>query len=229
MKYEWLLFDLDDTLLDFSVSEHFALTKSLAKVGINFQTTHLKIYERINRKCWDDFEAGTLPQSAINSTRFSRFLDALNLPNENATDFGNYYLEQLSEKAVYMNGADKLLKEQYGKYKLGIVTNGLKQVQRPKLKKNNLMHYFDMIVVSDEIGVSKPNTAFFDHAFNEMNFPNKEKVLIIGDSLNSDIRGGHNYGIDTCWYNFKKKYNTTDLKPTFEIHDLHQLKLLRII
>jgi len=229
MKYEWLLFDLDDTLLDFSVSEHFALTKSLAKVGIDFQATHLEIYEQINRKCWDDFEAGNLPQSAINTTRFSRFLMAMNLPSENATDFGNCYLEQLSEKAVYMKGADKLLQEQYGKYKLGIVTNGLKQVQRPKLMKNNLTHFFNIIVVSDEIGVSKPNAAFFNYAFKEMNFPNKEKVLIIGDSLNSDIKGGYNYGIDTCWYNFKKKYNSTNLKPTFEIDDLDQLKSRGII
>ncbi len=229
MKYEWLLFDLDDTLLNFSVSEHFALTQALAKVGIDFQATHLEIYERINRKCWDDFEAGILPQSAINHTRFSRFLIAMNLQKENPTEFGNYYLEQLSEKAVYMKGADTLLEEQYGKYKLGIVTNGLKQVQRPKLRKNNLAHYFNIIVVSDEIGVSKPNTSFFDHAFREMNFPDKEKVLIIGDSLNSDIRGGHNYGIDTCWYNFKKKQNTINLKPTFEIDDLNQLKSLNII
>lgn len=229
MKYEWLLFDLDDTLLDFSVSEHFALTKSLAKVGIDFQATHLEIYEQINRKCWDDFEAGKLPQSAINNTRFSRFLAAMNLSNENAIDFGNYYLEQLSEKAVYMKGADKLLQEQHGKYKLGIVTNGLKEVQRPKLMKNNLANYFNIIVVSDEIGVSKPNAPFFDYAFKEMKFPNKEKVLIIGDSLNSDIRGGHNYGIDTCWYNFKKKHNQTSLKPTFEIDDLDQLKSRGII
>jgi len=229
MKYKWLLFDLDDTLLNFGVSERFALAKVLAKVGINFQTTHLEIYERINRKCWNDFEAGTLPQSAINNTRFSRFLTAMNLPNEHATELGDFYLEQLSEKAVYMKGADKLLEEQFGKYHLGIVTNGLKQVQRPKLLKNNLAHYFNIIVVSDEIGVSKPNAAFFDYTFNKMNFPEKEKVLIIGDSLNSDIRGGHNYGIDTCWYNPKKKQNTLSLKPTFEIDNLSQLKSFEII
>jgi len=223
MKYEWLLFDLDNTILDFEVSEHYALEQTLLQVGISFEPRHLKIYEKINRKCWDAFEAGTLPQADINETRFSQFLAALDRPKTNAIELGNYYLEQLSEKAVFMEGADVLLDAHYQKYQLGIVTNGLKEVQRPKLAKNNLMHYFKIIVVSDEIGVSKPNTDFFDYAFTEMKFPSKEKVLIIGDSLNSDIKGGNNYGIDTCWYNPDKKKNTTSIRPTYEINNLKKL------
>jgi len=229
MKYEWLLFDLDDTILNFESSEHFALERTLVKTGIDFQPNHLAIYEPINRKCWDDFEAGILPQAKINETRFSRFLKALDLPATNAKEIGDYYLEQLSEKAVFMEGADTLLNATFEKYQLGIVTNGLKQVQRPKLAKNNLMHYFKIIVVSDEIGVSKPNTDFFDYAFTKMNFPPKEKVLIIGDSLNSDVKGGINYGIDTCWYNPNKKENKKGIIPTYEITNLNELSQLEII
>ena len=151
-------------------------------------------------------------------------MNAIDLPNENAIQLGNYYLEQLSEKAVFMHGADKLLEQQYGNYKLGIVTNGLKQVQKPKLIKNNLAHYFNIIVVSDEIGVSKPNVAFFDHVFEEMNFPHKEKVLIIGDSLSSDIRGGNNYGIDTCWIYLKGKVAHEHNLPTYTIEKLEELR-----
>ena len=229
MKYEWLLFDLDDTILDFDISERYALEKALLRVGISFQPKHLTIYEKINRKCWDAFEAGSLPQAAINETRFSEFLAALALPETNAIEFGNYYLTQLSEKAVFMEGAEALLDSIYKKYQLGIVTNGLKEVQRPKLKKNKLMHYFKIIVVSDEIGVSKPNTDFFDYAFAEMKFPSKERVLIIGDSLNSDVKGGLNYGIDTCWYNPNKKKNITTKTPTYEINNLNELNRLKII
>lgn len=229
MKYEWLLFDLDNTLLDFNVSEHYALAKALETVNIVFNESNLKIYEKINRQCWDDFEAGKLPQAAINNLRFSRFLSALNLPNENATQLGDYYLAQLSEKSVFMEGGQTLLAEQSEKYHLGIITNGLKQVQRPKLIKSGLIDYFKVIVVSDEIGISKPQPAIFEHAFEEMNFPAKEKVLMIGDSLTSDIQGGINYGIDTCWYNFKDNKNTSTIKPTYEVNHLAALKTLGII
>lgn len=229
MKYEWLLFDLDNTLLDFNVSEHYALGKTLQTVGIVFDKSHLSIYEKINRQCWDDFEAGKLPQSEINNLRFSRFLTALNLPNQNARQLGDYYLEQLSEKSVFMEGGENLLKKDAQPYQLGIITNGLKQVQRPKLMKSGLADYFKVIVVSDEIGISKPQPAIFDYAFEKMDFPAKNKVLMIGDSLNSDIQGGINYEIDTCWYNFKQKENTTLIKPTYEINQLRELKTLGII
>lgn len=229
MKYEWLLFDLDNTLLDFNVSEHYALTKVLQSVDITFNESVLKVYEKINRQCWDDFEAGKLPQAAINETRFSQFLAALNLPNKNATQLGDYYLEQLSEKSIFMDGGKELLEEQANKYHLGIITNGLKQVQRPKLIKSQLVDYFKVIVVSDEIGISKPQSAIFEHAFEKMNFPAKEKVLMIGDSLSSDIQGGINYGIDTCWYNFKEQENQSNIKPTYTINHLAELKTLEII
>lgn len=229
MKYEWLLFDLDNTILEFAASEHYALERTLHQVGISLNPTNFSIYEKINRRCWDAFEEGTLLQADLNETRFSQFLAALNLPTTNANELGNYYLEQLSEKAVFMDGAKALLEAHYQKYQLGIVTNGLKEVQRPKLEKHNLTHYFEIIVVSDEIGVSKPNADFFEYAFKEMKFPPKEKVLIIGDSLNSDIKGGFNFGIDTCWYNPTKKENGTSTKPTYEITHLNELTQLKII
>ncbi len=229
MKYEWLLFDLDNTLLNFNVSEHYALAQALQTVDVIFNESHLKIYEKINRQCWEDFETGELPQAEINNLRFSRFLTALNLPNEDATQLGDYYLEQLSEKAVFMEGGQALLEEQHEKYQLGIITNGLKQVQRSKLIKSGLVDYFEIIVVSDEIGISKPQPAIFEHAFEKMNFPAKEKVLMIGDSLHSDIQGGINYGVDTCWYNFKDNENNSPIKPTYEINHLAALKTLGII
>lgn len=229
MKYEWLLFDLDNTLLDFDASEDYALDKSLANIGITYTKEHFAIYEKINRMCWDDFEAGNMDQSIINKTRFRRFLKALNREEVNVQAFGDYYLSQLSEKAVFIEGAKQLLEEQSKQYKLGVVTNGLKQVQRPKLIKSNLIDYFKIVVVSDEIGVSKPYKAFFDYTFKEMHFPYKSTVLIIGDSLNSDIKGGNNYGIDTCWYNPRKKENLSKIKPSFEINSLGALKTLKII
>lgn len=229
MKYEWLLFDLDDTLLDFKVSEHYALGKVLQKIGLVFNKSNLAIYAKINRQCWDDFEAGKLPQAEINNLRFSQFLAALNLPNQAASQLGDYYMEQLTQKAVFMDGGQILLETYARPYLLGIITNGLKQVQRPKLIKSGLADYFKVIVVSDEIGIAKPQPAIFEYAFEKMGFPAKEKVLMIGDSLNSDIQGGINYGIDTCWYNFKQKENRSFFKPTYEITHLQELKTLEII
>lgn len=226
MKYEWLLFDLDNTLLDFDATERYALGQALDRIGIFFEEEHLEIYEKINKVCWEAFENGTMPQAEINKTRFDGFLKALKRPEINAIDFGNYYLNQLAEGEFLLDGAIELLEKYKKTHQLGIVTNGLKEVQRPKLDKNKLTHYFEVIVVSDEIGVAKPHQPFFDYTFEQMKFPSKEKVLIIGDSLKSDIKGGLNYGIDTCWHNLTQKENTTSIKPTYEITVLEQLNLI---
>ena len=107
---------------------------------------------------------------------------------------------------------------------MALVTNGLKVVQRPRIAKSQTGHYFQAIVVSEEIGASKPGRTFFDYTFQQIGHPPKSEVLIVGDSLNSDIQGGNNFGIDTCWYNPAKKYNESAIKPTFEIQSLQHLK-----
>ena len=104
-----------------------------------------------------------------------------------------------------------------------MITNGLKEVQRPRIAQAKMEKHFEVIVVSDEIGVSKPHEGFFQHAFEKMGKPTKSEVIVVGDSLNSDIQGGNNFGVDTCWFNPNSAANLTEHKPTFQIQNLESL------
>ncbi|MEO1514903.1 MAG: YjjG family noncanonical pyrimidine nucleotidase [Bacteroidota bacterium] len=227
MKYEWLFFDLDNTLLDFDKSSDQALTASLQHFGIPPTPEVKATYHRINKACWDAFEKGELKQELLNTLRFQRLLETLG-SNQSAEAFGLHYLQGLSQTTFQVAGAMELLQELSGHYQLAIVTNGLKIVQRPHLAANQMTHFFQAITVSEEIGSSKPNAPFFAHAMQEAGNPSKESVLVIGDSLSSDVKGGIGFGLDTCWFNPKSKTAPSDLQPTHSVQTLPDLaRLLR--
>ena len=127
-----------------------------------------------------------------------------------------------------MDGAIPLLNSLKPNYGMAVVTNGLKEVKRPQLSRPEIAHYFKAVIISEEIGVAKPHAGFFEHTFNAIGNPDKSKVLIVGDNLNSDIKGGNNYGIDTCWYNIGSIQNDSAIKPTFEIRHLKELTSILI-
>lgn len=221
-KYTHLLFDADNTLFDFHASEAYALEKVLTSVGIEFHQGHVENYRVINHEVWRDFENGKLPKSQLRGRRFELFFRALNI-REDIDRVAKEYLEHLSHTAFLIPGAEELLKTVSEHHKLVLVTNGLKEVQRPRLSRSTVEHFFDAIVVSDEIGHAKPDAAFFDYTFNEIGHPDKSKVLMIGDNINADIRGGLNYGLDSCWYNPKGKSRENGIVPTYEIAEIGRL------
>ncbi len=225
MCYEWLFFDLDNTLLDFDRSSKYAFEKAFADFKIPFNSSYYGIYNQINKEHWLAFEQGKISQEVLRTKRFEVFFEAIRKDCD-ASDFSACYLSNLASVRFLLDGAMPLLDRFKGQFRLMIITNGLKEVQRPRIKINELEPYFDRIVVSDEIGVAKPHKGFFDYAFNEIGNPSKEKVLVIGDSLSSDIAGGNQYGLDTCWYNPQKKQNKTNHKPTFEIDNLASLETI---
>ena len=124
---------------------------------------------------------------------------------------------------LYEDSID-LVESLHKDFRLSIVTNGLKDVQDNRIRKSIIAKYFDDIVVSEEVMVSKPDPKIFEHALNNINHTDKSNVLIVGDSLTSDIQGGINFGIDTCWFNPNKIVNKTAIKPTYEISNLMDLK-----
>ena len=223
MKYEWLFFDLDNTILDFDKAMVYALKKTIADFQIAEDDQHLSIYSLINKQCWSDMEKGLISQTELRTLRMKRFLEAIDV-DSNPVQFSEDYHSNLSSKIFYLDDAKILLENWSSQYRMILVTNGLKEIQRRRLEQDNLKNHFQHIVISDEIGVAKPHAAFFDYAFEQIGFPQKEKVLIIGDSLSSDIRGGNNYGIDTCWLNKGKKTAAEDDLPTFEIEKLADLE-----
>ena len=221
MPYQWLLFDVDNTLLDFDQTEALALESNFAQHGLPFPPEAKQRYHAINHSYWQRLERKEVTPEILRTGRFQDLFDELGVQFD-AELFASSYLAQLGQQAPLVDGVMELLRELNGRFHLGIITNGLADVQHPRLEKSGLKPYFSPIIISQEIGISKPNPGIFDAAFVQMDQPAKNEVLMIGDSLSSDILGGINYGIDTCWLNPNGK--TTDLPITYEIKTLHQLK-----
>lgn len=221
-KYKWLLFDLDNTLLDFDETSKIAFKHAFLDKNLPYDSSLYPIYHEINLRLWKALERQEITKEAIRAERFRQFFEKMELDYD-AEYFSRAYLENLVTHSIVYEGVPELLKTLKQKYRLSIITNGLKEVQRPKLKLNQITDFFEVIVVSDEIGHFKPTTGIFEYIFKEMGKPLKAETLILGDSLSSDIKGGHDFGIDTCWVNLKNKTNETSIQPTFEINHLKDL------
>lgn len=226
MKYEVILFDADETLYDFKKSEREAFKNTILKFNIKYdENYHLKSYEEINTAIWKEFEKGLITQEKLKIERFKRFSDKLELGLDE-TSLAKVYMEHLADASFLYDESTELIETLNKSFKLAIVTNGLTLVQDKRIRKSSIAKFFETIVISEEILISKPNPEIFEHTLKEINFTDKSKVLIVGDSLTSDIQGGINFGIDTCWYNPKKIINKTSIKPTYEISNFDELKAL---
>ncbi|MEF9951939.1 MAG: YjjG family noncanonical pyrimidine nucleotidase [Clostridium sp.] len=215
MKYEVLLFDADETLFDFKKSEREAFKKAMIEFGVDYdEGYHLPIYKEINTAIWEEFEEGLITQAKLKIERFNRLSHKLNMDFD-PQEFAASYMKHLSYGSFLYEGAIELVKDLSKKYKLSIITNGLTLVQERRIKGSEIAKYFDDIVISEEIGISKPNAEIFEYALNNLSFSDKSKVLMIGDSLSSDIKGGANFGVDTLWFNQDSSQNTSGITPTY--------------
>ena len=225
MKYAWLLFDADDTLFDFPKSSANALQWTLEQCGLPFEPRFPDLYWRFNQQVWQEFERGEITSLELRVRRFRLFFDETRLNGDPQT-VSPLYLQNLALGIDLLEGAEEVVHELKGRFHLALVTNGLKDVQRPRLAGSALRDCFEKVFISEEIGAAKPSREYFEAVFRELGQPPKESVLLIGDSLTSDMRGGVDYGIDTCWYNPAGK--TTELLVTYQISQLQELvKLLK--
>lgn len=226
MKYEVILFDADDTLFDFKKSERHALENTMVEYEIDYdEAYHLKIYQEINSSIWRDFESGVITQKELKIERFKRFSSALNTIFD-ASEFSKSYTKHLGLSSFLYNESLELIETLHSNYRLAIITNGLTEVQNKRIRKSTISKYFEDIVISEEVKVSKPNPKIFELALNNIRHNDKSKVLMVGDSLTSDIQGGINFGIDTCWLNSSKCTNTSNIIPTYEILNIKDLKTI---
>ncbi|WP_308639449.1 YjjG family noncanonical pyrimidine nucleotidase [Paenibacillus silvisoli] len=223
MSYSILLFDLDDTLLDFGANETESLTQLFQQFGYTFSDELFQLYNAVNKQLWAGYENGSIALDVVLHTRFSETMSKLG-QNVDGLEWENQYRELLGNgHQILLDGALDVCQRLSATHRLFIVTNGITRTQIKRLKQSGLYDYFEDIFDSQSIGYSKPSKGFFDYVMNHISHFKREEALIIGDSLNSDIRGGLQAGIDTCWINRTSTTSPPEIQSTHTISSLTEL------
>jgi len=222
-KYEALLFDVDGTLLDFDKAEEEGIEGLLNHFGVPVTDENKHKYHVTNKKYWEALERGEITRDQVLSLRFEEYFGDFGI-QVNGMEVDGLYRQYLNASAVLIDGAIDLLESLKGRYPLYIVTNGVAATQYNRLAKSGLDQYFDGIFISEEANAQKPQMEFFEYCFEKMGRRDVENMLIIGDSLTSDMRGGNNAGIDTMWYNPKGTENHTEVHLDYTITTLAEIK-----
>lgn len=227
MAYQYLLFDNDGTLMDFKKAQSAALEKAYAACDssrrIPYSQKILDIYDRCNESWWAKLEKGLCTKAELQIGRFSDLFREIGC-EEDPQLFNSHYMKYLGEGRFLIEGALELLKELSASYEIYIITNGVSQTQHNRIDHCAFAPYIRGIFVSEETGFVKPQKEYFDYVMNKIGCMDKNRYLIIGDSLSSDIKGAQNAGIDALWYNPKHKSGGTDLPILGELSNLGQIR-----
>lgn len=224
MQIQNFFFDLDDTILDFHAAEHRAVSLTLEHFGVKPTEAMCALYSKLNLEQWKRLEKGEITRAEVKINRFARFFEqtGLDVVPEQAAKF---YETRLSEGYFFMPHALELIQSLYGKYRLYIVTNGTARVQEGRIADAGIAKYFDGIFISELIGPDKPSQAFFDACIENIPDFCKEKTVLIGDSLSSDIHGGKAAGLYSVWYNPRHEELPQGVQaPDDVIDDLWQIR-----
>ena len=223
--FKFLLIDMDDTVLDFKKAEYVAIRKTLAEAGLDPTDTVCARYSEINDGYWKRLERKEVTRRQLQVGRFADLFAELGVVADGEA-CADRYMENLAQGHDFMPGAEEALQALSKKYKLYLASNGNTDTQRSRIALAGIEKYFEAIFISGEVGVNKPDKGFFDHCFAKMEGFDPQKALIVGDSLSSDILGGKNAGISTCWVNPGHKVAPPELQPDYQIESLTQLEAL---
>ena len=226
MRYDTVLLDLDHTLFDSDASEAEAFQRTLVGADVDEPMRLYSLYQQINLDLWAAVERGEIAPTSVKVGRFERFVKTAGIdadPQRMAEDF----VTGLAENGELYAGTAEVVAQLSVDVQLGLITNGLSEVQRTRIARLGIAEHFDAVTISAEVGASKPNGAIFDAAFSALGQPNRGSTLMVGDNLNSDIRGGADYGLATCWFNPNRRALPNGHETTYEI--AHLADLLELI
>ncbi len=224
MKYSLIFFDADDTLYDFNKSQKIAFKDALTYFNINYHHDILYFeYQKLNKELWSQLEKGSLNANDLKILRFQKLFEAHKI-NQDPKIFGNYYIKRISQSTHTIPYAEQLCQLIHANHlEIGIITNGFADTQYPRLQKSELNKYFKSITISEEVGYRKPQKEIFALAMTKhANIP-VEKILMVGDNIEADIKGAKQLGIDTCWFHRAGLKSKHDINPTYLITELQQL------
>lgn len=222
-QFTTVLWDVDDTLLDFSYSERYAVTKCFRSIGREITEEQIQRYSRINDNYWKRLELGEVTQEQLFTGRFVALFNEYGIKNIDVEAFAKEYQEALGSVFSYLDDSLDVCRALQGRVRQYAVTNGDTAMQRNKLEISGLAGCMDDMFISEHIGAPKPYKEFFDYVLAHIEEKDKARILIVGDSVSSDIKGGIQAGIATCWYRPEGAVNQTVYRPDYEISDLHAL------
>ena len=227
-KYTTILFDADDTLLDFDKDETQALLKVLTNYGVPTTKENIEIYKQINVGLWKALERGEIDKPTLKKTRFRIFFDKIDFETEvDPFIINEEYLSNLGDGGNLKDGAKELIKDlKSDGYNLYIITNGIEKTQKRRLTKAGILPHFTDIFVSETIGYQKPRKEYFDYVLSHIKETDIGRVLLVGDSLTSDIKGAENADITCAWLRNSKTTDHSAYNPDFIIDDISQVKNL---
>lgn len=223
--FRTIFLDLDDTLLDFGAAEHVAVARTFREIGLEPTEELLARYSAINLSQWEAFERGEITRDRVLVRRFELLFAELGVDLD-AASTEDRYRGYLGIGHYFIDGAVELLDYLAPKYDLYLASNGVAATQDSRLKSAGIGHYFKAIFISETTGHHKPERAYFDYCFAHIPDFDPETALMIGDSLTSDILGGINAGLRTCWFNPLHKPRRPDIVPDYEVHALSELRSL---
>lgn len=223
MRYDVILWDADNTLLDFDYSQRFSISKSLQEIHITPTEDMIQTYSNINDSWWKRLERGEVTKPQLLTGRFVDLFAAYGIVCEDMSGFCKRYQQYLGSIYKYIDDSLEVCKGLMGKCRQFVVTNGVTATQLGKLRLAGFDQVMEDIFISEQLGVPKPQKEFFDRVFEKLEGVPLERILIVGDSLTSDMKGGNLAGIDTCWYNPTDLPNTSEIKTTFIIHNLKEV------
>ncbi len=222
--YNTILWDVDQTLLDFEKSQDYALRLSFERFHFTMNEEIIRRYRAINDAYWKRLELGQVTKKELLTGRFDTLFEELGITGISSADIAPVYQEALGSVYYFKDDSLTLCRKLKGTVKQYAVTNGVVSTQRNKLSLSGLMQVMDGIFISEEVGYEKPDVRFFETCFRQIPDFQKDKALIVGDSLTSDIKGGNLSGIACCWYNPLQKENASGLRIDYEITNLWEVE-----